>query len=130
MSYMRYPLYAWSSGECDDDCPDDCTRPDHERMHLWPSITDDERVGVLEDPESYERQGGINLRMDLFDDLVVCRFAQLLAEGRLPETVARVRDPSSPVHGNFGSWEFRELMGEDPAAEFRARAESMSKPRS
>lgn len=124
MSYMRWPLYAWTSSECPDDEPDplDCKDPTHERMHLWPAAGDP-RVGVLDMPEAYDREGGVNIRMDLFDELVVCRYAQLLADGLLADTLARVLDPNSATNGNFGSWDLLTMAGEDPLSKFREAME-------
>lgn len=78
MSYMRHPLYAWVGAGCD--CENDCNQPDHDILHLWPDGLDN---------RAKASESGISVRLDLFDELVVLRYEQLVNENRVEETEAR-----------------------------------------
>lgn len=118
----------------------DCVVPEHEIMNLWSMTGPDgdvceDRVGLADNCGDADWfAGGLQIRMDLFDELVVMRFAQLIEDRLLDETLLRVADPNSAGHGNFGSWELLKKMGLNPdeefsklmanAREFRERMES------
>ena len=144
MSYMRWPIYAWTGSACPEDCPShadcvncrqqgdvticedhlipDCDNSSHLAMHIWAG-KDDERVW---DPIYYREEpgedypdfvSGVAMNMDLFDQLVIMRYAQLVDEGRVQEVITDFLN--GPGHGNFGSWTLLESLGHDPAGDFR-----------
>lgn len=134
MSYMRWPMYAWTSSACDETCLLDCVDPDHIRWHLWARGGEEaEATGVnaFDASDGYEPEftGGIELPGPLFDELVLCRYAELVKSGEVAIVAARVADPESSAHGNFGSWDLLEALGEDPAAEFTAAMEEAKRIR-
>jgi hypothetical protein len=107
VSYMRWPIYAWVGGD-----------EHHPQMHLW-ARRDARDEGVL-DPVRYTRDGadafpdfvsGVAMPLDLFDELVVMRYAELVAEDRVAETVERVRAKGC---GNVGTRQLGQLIGDDP----------------
>ncbi len=125
MSYMRFPLYAWTSSECEDDELINCTKTGHDRMHLWVRSGEHETVGALEiDHYGPDFEAGISIRGDLFDQLVLARFAEIVREDRLGEVVALATSPESPMYGNFGTSELMEALGRDPWAEFKQMIEA------
>ena len=83
----------WSSVACPDDCDTDeplwCLIPGHEAIHIW--VKEHDRAWLMPDPDLYDGfDGGVELRLDAFDELVAMRAAQLLADGLWPETLKRV----------------------------------------
>lgn len=121
---MRWPMYAWTSSDCDDSCLLDCADPDHIRWHLWARGGDDAKAAGVNafdaEGEGFtpEFEGGIELPQMLFDELVLCRYAELVKSGEVAVVAARVADPASSAHGNFGSWDLLEALGQDPAGQF------------
>jgi hypothetical protein len=104
---MRSPVYAWSSGEF---------------MHLWVR-PDEKQVYGLDDPEGYHMEAGVAMRSDLFDALVLMRYAELKDE---PKSLKKAMKWVKKNRGNYGSWALRDVMGEDPDAEFAAKIEEAS----
>lgn len=86
---MRFPVYAWGDGE---------------RIHLWARAENDDGVtafdpvhgGMVESTESQREAtwaypdfaGGIAMPMDVWDELVVMRYAEL---ERQPARLAQIR---------------------------------------
>lgn len=118
MSYSRWPVYIWSDGN---------------RIHLWVNGDDPDVVkagcGHLEDPEDYNRTAGIHMPEKMFDELVLCRYAQMARLGLVEKTLRRIKRSSkkpSPFKGNFGSFDLLEFMGEDPRGDFRKRCQAVA----
>lgn len=116
MSYMRSPIYAWVGGD-----------EHHPQMHLW-ARRDARDEGVL-DPVGYAREGadafpdfvsGVAMPLDLYDELVVMRYAELVAEDRVAETVERVRTKG---YDNIGTRDLGQLIGDGPADGLEGRLE-------
>ena len=109
MSYMRSPLYAWSTSHF---------------IHLWVRPDEKDAYPSPEEPDDYAMAGGIALRHELFDALVLMRYAELLDEPKaLKKALTRLRKNN----GNVGTYTFREFMGEDPIGEFRDRIEKVKR---
>jgi hypothetical protein len=60
MSLRRGSIYAWVAGGV---------------MHLW--VTDSDEARVMPDPDLYGVNGGVNLSLRSFDELVVMRLEQM-----------------------------------------------------
>jgi hypothetical protein len=60
MSLRRGDIYVWS---------------DDERVHLW--VKNGAEAAVLENPESYEFDGGIAMKQASFDEIVVMRLDRM-----------------------------------------------------
>lgn len=113
---MRAPVYVWGDGTY---------------WHLWPR--DDQPKVTFTSPSVEDIHGypgfdcGIAISEKVFDEIVVLRMAQLVREqGTLKKIAKRLRKRG---HGNFGTWDFFELLGDDPAAAFKAKIEESRKVR-
>lgn len=106
MSYTRSPIYTWVGGGCPDTCEnDECDRTAHEIMHIWGR--------EMDDPDAeYDHPARVAIRMDLFDQIVVCRWAELVEANLLEATIAEALDPEvSIVLGNTGVIDLAEMQG-------------------
>lgn len=101
MSYLRTPIYAWVG--------------DNE-IHLW-ARADAAADGVY-DPIHRRTAGaddhpgfvsGVAMPLDVFDELVVMRYAELERDNRVYDAVQRVR---ARGYGNVGSWALADKLGE------------------
>lgn len=94
MSYMRSPVYAWN---------------DRYRVHLWAS--DGQTEAHAFDADGYEGAytGGIAISFEVFDALVLMRYAELLTE---PKAMKRAVKRAQCESGNFGSAIFLEALRE------------------
>ena len=107
MSWMRSPVYAWGDGR---------------RVHLWARADEADAhafdPGPVDDPNYPGFTGGIVMREDVYDALVMMRYAELCGDDKaFRRAVRRARKE----RGNLGSWDLLEALGEDPAAAFRAK---------
>jgi len=104
VSYMRAPLYAWSSGPT---------------IHLWPR-KDAESCESSPRPEDLigypDFDGGIAIATPLFDALVLLRMAQIVRDKKLLRRAVR---EAAKHRGNAGTYDLLELLGKDPEGEFR-----------
>lgn len=104
VSYIRWPLYVWESAE---------------QTHIWVPIEEPEGCGnrpsTPQDPRWAAR---IYMPNDLFDDIVLCHFANMVEEGLVAKAVDRVSHPDSPFRGNVGSFALLRSLGEDPDGEW------------
>lgn len=101
MSLLRHPIYVWGDGK---------------RWHLW---VREDGSGRMMNPDWYEGfDGGISMPEAVFDAIVLYRAAQLIEDTK---DMRRAVKKAKKLAGNFGSFRFLELLGEDPEAEFARR---------
>ena len=105
MSYMRAPLYAWSSGPF---------------LHLWARPDEKDCYPDPVEPDDYAMAGGLAIRTEVFDALVLMRYAELLEH---PKAMKKALKRLRKQHGNVGTYAFREAIGEDPTDVLRAAVE-------
>lgn len=81
MAYLRGDQYVWDDGE---------------RLHIWVIDGYDgwDECGWALDEDGQRRSdatnaSGVSIPMEIMDEFVVMRLAQLLREGKLHETIAR-----------------------------------------
>lgn len=86
MAYMRGQTYLWR---------------DESHLHVWVADGYDEwdQSGWGEHAKDTGTASGVNLPMEVMDEYVVMRFAQLLQEGGADQTIARAL---ARHEGNFG----------------------------
>ena len=106
MSYTRSPIYTWVGGGCADTCEDDeCAATGHGIMNLWSRE-------VNPDGPDEDFPSKVQIRMDLFDQIVVCRWAELVKANLLEAAIAEALDPgTSIVLGNVGVIDLAEMRG-------------------
>lgn len=87
MAYMRGQTYLWN----------DKSR----RLHVWVADGYDEWDHSVwgEHSKDSGTASGVSMPMEVMDEYVVMRFAELLQEGRVDETIARAL---ARHEGNFG----------------------------
>lgn len=95
MAYLRGDQYVWDDGE---------------RLHIWVADGYDgwDESGWAVDEDGQRRSdamnaSGVSIPMEIMDEYVVMRLAQLLREGKLHETIARAIEDQ-----NFGANALRE----------------------
>lgn len=115
MSWMRSPLYVWGSG-------DPLGRRHHgDWIHIW--VRQDHEAdarmldngdGSIEDRDYPDFTGGISIRQDLFDALVLYRYAELQespCEMRRARNAAKLDGPGNCGASTFWSQpENRQLL--------------------
>src|SRR5437762_436341 len=103
MSYLRGENYIWSDGE---------------RVHIWVADGrdhwDDAGWSVGDDGKRHPGRvnaSGVGIDESVLDEFVVMRFAEIITEGKLEQTIGRVLAPGGQG-GNFGSGSLKRLADE------------------
>ncbi len=109
MSYMRHPVYAWDDGVF---------------IHLWARNDQKDAQAFHQDHDGYpDFDGGIAMKLDVFDVLVLFRYAELVGDRKRLKKVVKLARKEG---GNFGSFDFLEVLGEDPMGEFKRRMDEVT----
>lgn len=107
MSYMRGKYYAWiGSHAVPDECPT-CQKG---------------KCGE----HDYIMINELELPLNIFDQLVVMRYAEMLEDG-IAENVER--STMTKQEGNFGSWALQRKLGLDPAQSLKSYLDRVVKKR-
>lgn len=115
MAYLRGDQYVWDDGE---------------RLHIWVADGYDgwDESGWAVDEDGQRRSdamnaSGVSIPMEIMDEYVVMRLAQLLREGKLHETIAPAIEDQ-----NFGANALREDYREIEKALLGDRLEIQKTP--
>lgn len=98
MAYMRGPTYLWR---------------DETNLHVWVEDGYDgwDQTGWGESAQGAGRASGVSIPVEVMDEYVVMRFAQLLQEGNIEQAIARAL---AKWDGNFGCAALKECATSIP----------------